>query len=429
MNTAKSRRAPGRVRALSTGVLAISVALTVAGCGSSSGSGGGGGTVKLGLAAAFTGNAAFLGPALSKGATVAVKNINGAGGVNGQDVKVTNSDTAGTAEGAVSAVDKLLKADRVSGLVGPTSVTVMSVLDRIQASKVPSMLLGSTAALDGAIKGKTTFRVTPSDTLMGPAIADLAIKKGFKTCSIVTESLEGAQSIHDNVTKAYTALGGTIDRDIPLAANQSSYRSELLKLLQPPVPKCVFIEVSPESGAQFWQNASEFSAVSDPLFIGTDTLLNADSTKTLKPVAAKANIVAVSPASVGPGRDTYVNLYKKAYPSEAEPADLSDLAYDSTTILALAMEEAKSSDPGKYVSHILTVSNDGESCLSYSKCKKLLDSGKDINFDGASGSDDIGADGNSISGFGVFQIKNGGSKQTATISQQNVTDLLKKIGG
>lgn len=411
-----------RVGAVAT---AGALAVALAGC---AGSGGSSGNVQIGLAAAWTGNAAFLGPALEKGEKVALSDINAAGGVNGSKVKMVTADTAGTAQGATSAVDKLLKADRVNGLVGPTSVTVMSVLDRIQASKVPSMILGSTAALDDTIKGQTTFRVTPSDTLMGPAMAQLAMNKGFDHCSILTESLEGAQSIHDNVTKAYKALGGTIDRDIKIAVKQPSYSSEVLKLLGSPTPKCVFIEISPESGAQFWQNASQSNDVSTPLFIGTDTLLNSDTLKTLKPVQGRANIVAVSPASVGAGRDTYVKLYKKVFPKEDGPENLSDLAYDSTVIVALAMQEAKSSDPAKYVSHIRSVANDGTRCLSYSACKKLLDQGKDINFDGASGADDIQANGNSISGFGVFQIKGDQQSQIGTISQADVTKLVEKVG-
>jgi branched-chain amino acid transport system substrate-binding protein len=407
-------------------VTAGALAAALAGCSGSGGSSGN--SAQIGLAAAWTGNAAFLGPALEKGEKVAISNINAAGGVDGNKVKMVTADTAGTAQGATSAVDKLLKADRVNGLVGPTSVTVMSVLDRIQASQVPSMILGSTAALDDTIKGQTTFRVTPSDTLMGPAMAQLAMSKGFDHCSILTEALEGAQSIHDNVVQAYKALGGTIDRDIKIAVKQPSYSSEVLKLLGSPTPKCVFIEISPESGAQFWQNASQSNDVSTPLFIGTDTLLNSDTLKTLKPVAGQANIVAVSPASVGAGRDTYVKLYKKVFPDEDGPENLSDLAYDSTVILALAMQEAKSTDPSKYVSHIRSVANDGARCLSYAACKKLLDQGKNIDFDGASGADDIQPDGNSISGFGVFQIKGDKQSQVGTISQADVTQLVQKVG-
>ncbi len=386
-----------------------------------------GGTVKIGLVAAWTGDAAFLGPALAKGEQVAIADINAAGGVNGAKVSMVKSDTGGTAQGATTAIDKVLKVDKVNGLVGPTSVTVMSVLSRIQASKVPTMVLGSTSALDDSVKGQTTFRVTPSDTLQGPAMAQLALDKGFKHCSIVTESLEGAQSVHDNVTKAYKALGGTIDQDIQLAVKQPSYSSEVLKLLNP-APTCVFIEISPETGAQFWQNASQFASISTPMFIGTDTLLNADTIKTLQPVKDKVHIVAVSPGSSGAGMQTYVDLYKKSFPKESTPVQLSDLSYDSTVILALAMQEAKSSDPATYVSHIRTVANDGTQCLSYSACKKLLDQGTDINFDGASGADDIQANGNSISGYDVFQIKNGEQSKTGTVSQDEVTALAKKLG-
>jgi ABC-type branched-subunit amino acid transport system substrate-binding protein len=380
------------------------------------------------MAVAFSGDAAFLGPNLKKGADVALAEIDAAGGVNGSDVQFVTADTGSSAEGATTAVQKLLKQDDVDALIGPTSVTILSVLSRIQASKVPDMVIASTSALDDAIKGETTFRATPSDTEQGPAEAYAAYSHGARDCAIVAESLEGAQSISANVKRAFEGLGGQITREINVATDQSSYRSEILKLVQPPLPDCVFYEISPGSAGQWWQDASEFSQTYDMLWMGNDVSLNEDAIKTMKPVESKLDFIAIAPAAIGPGRDDYVSAYQKKYPDAKEPVVLSDLAYDAMNLLALAAEKAGSTDQQAIADNIVAVSRQGAACTSFADCKKLLDDGKDINYEGASGSADISDNGNSVSGYGVFKIAHDHSVQTGQISQDQMEKVLDEVG-
>jgi len=55
------------------------------------------------------------------------------------------------------------------------------------------------------------------------------------------------------------------------------------------------------------------------------------------------------------------------------------------TIIALAVEAAQSDDPTVFAAEINRVTRDGEKCTSFAECKKLLDRGEDIDYDGVSG--------------------------------------------
>jgi ABC-type branched-subunit amino acid transport system substrate-binding protein len=58
--------------------------------------------------------------------------------------------------------------------------------------------------------------------------------------------------------------------------------------------------------------------------------------------------------------------------------------YDAITIIALSTEEAKT-DGIEYASKINGVTRDGTKCTSFADCKKLIDAGTDIDYDGKSG--------------------------------------------
>lgn len=390
--------------------------------------GSGGQSMLVGLAAPFTGEKGFLGPNLRQGVDVAAAEIQEAGGVAAGQLEITDADTEGTAQGATAAVGKLVESDGVNAMLGPTSVTVMSVLDRIQTSGVPTMIIAGTSALDDTIGGETVFRATASDSLVGPAMAQAAVDEGRTECAIVTESLEGAQSVKANIVNAFEELGGTITQQIDIAVGQSSYRSEVLQLLSDPKPDCVFIEISPTSATQFWQNASEFGELSDVLFIGNDVALNEDSIAALQPVVEQVLFIAISPASVGPGRDAYLEAYSKQFPGSEEPVILSDLGYDALNILALAAHTAGSVERADIAAEVQNVSRDGQECLTFAECKELVDAGENIDYEGASGSANIDDTGNSASGFGVFEIRGNAAEQVGEVTQDKVEALVEKLG-
>ena len=361
--------------------------------------------MQFGAAIPMTGRIAFVGENLLKGAEVALANINGAGGVLGGDARLAVEDTKGDAQSATVAVTTLIGVDHVNALLGPTSATVMSVIDRVQESGTPAVFIGSTAALDNTVKGKTSWRLSHSDSDFGPAMALLAIRIGYTSCAVAVDSLEGAQSLKVTIVPAFEKLGGTITRTLELAPDQASYRSELLDLFADPLPQCVFFEMSPDSAAQFWQNASEFGELDKVAFVGSDFAISGDALKAMKPVADRVTMIALASAPIGPGRDAFKAAYTAKYPDEKEPALYSDFMWDAVNVLALAAEKAGKLDTAAISATVKAIANPpGKVCHSFAECKPLVDAGDDVNFEGAAGTNDVDETGNAHTGYGIFDV-------------------------
>lgn len=76
--------------------------------------------IKIGAVLSLTGPAAYHGSNIQKGINLALKEINGAGGIQGKKLEVILEDDQTQPKETVSAVQKLINADRVSVIIGPT---------------------------------------------------------------------------------------------------------------------------------------------------------------------------------------------------------------------------------------------------------------------------------------------------------------------
>ena len=68
-------------------------------------------------------------------------------------------------------------------------------------------------------------------------------------------------------------------------------------------------------------------------------------------------------------------------------------AYDATVVMVLAALSTRTVEPSEYVDEISEVTRGGEKCQSFSECLNLVVEGKDIDYDGVSGTielDDAG---------------------------------------
>ena len=147
----------------------------------------GDGTLKIGTLLPQTGSLAFLGPPEFAGVDLAIKDINDAGGVNGKQVEVTNSDSGDTSTDTASqSVDRLLSND-VDAIVGAASSSVsLSVIDKITGAGVVQISPANTSdeLTNYADKG-LYFRTAPPDVLQGRVLGDLILADGNSTVGIL----------------------------------------------------------------------------------------------------------------------------------------------------------------------------------------------------------------------------------------------------
>ena len=147
----------------------------------------GDGTLKIGTLLPQTGSLAFLGPPEFAGVDLAVKDINDAGGVNGKQVEVTNSDSGDTSTDIASqSVDRLLSND-VDAIVGAASSSVsLSVIDKITGAGVVQISPANTSdELTNYADKDLYFRTAPPDVLQGRVLGDLILADGNSTVGIL----------------------------------------------------------------------------------------------------------------------------------------------------------------------------------------------------------------------------------------------------
>jgi len=101
--------------------------------------------VKIGLATAKSGAANFYNPQQSNGATLAVEQINSAGGVNGAKLQLIVEDDGSARDQGITAFRKFIEQDKVAAILGPTLSAVAAGAHPVaQQSGVPVIAISNT---------------------------------------------------------------------------------------------------------------------------------------------------------------------------------------------------------------------------------------------------------------------------------------------
>ncbi|HVB73973.1 MAG TPA: ABC transporter substrate-binding protein [Ktedonobacteraceae bacterium] len=399
----------------------ILLAMLVTACGGSSNSGNTTNTtpVKVGVIGPFSGFESFIGPDILKGVEVAVDQINANGGIMGRQVTVVTADTGGDAVDAVPALRKLISVDQVNLIVGPSSLEAQAVLPILQQSKIPDVIVGGTTQLDNLVS-TYVWRSSPSDNLLGVAMANYAITKGYTKAALVFGSNESAQTLKAPVVDAFKRHGGTIVADISLVPDQSSYRSEIEQLYATN-PQVVFTQVDAQTGATLFSEIKELKGLGLP-FIGTDVTASSDFIKAISSATAQKVLTSLQGTSTGTQATTeFAQLYKAKF--NATPVELADYGYDGMNVLALAADAAGSLNGDAVGGKMKTVANPpGTTVYDYKTAYTALKAGTKINYDGASGPMDFNDHNNVTGGFDAVQSDASGNinvVQTITAQQLN----------
>ena len=401
--------------AVRAAALAGATALVLTACGGSGDSGDGatdGGTAAgssdaliIGTLLPQTGSLAYLGPPEIAGVGLAIKEINEAGGVLGNDVVQEDADSsdADHAEVATQSVTDLLS-KKVQVIIGAASSSVtLNVVDDITAAKVVQISPANTAT---KLSGYSPyyFRTAPPDTVQGAALGNLITGDGHSNVGILVFNDDYGTSLRDVVQETVEGAGGTItygmkgqefdpaassfDSDITalLATNPDSVVVLAFEQTKQIIPALVGAGVDPSTIYLVDGNTADYSADFQP-----GTLEGAQGTI---PGAFPSDDFQAKLKTVD------ANLKDFAYGPES---------YDATILAALAAVKGKGTDGETIQKNLAAVSgaNGGEECKSFADCVKLLDDGKDIQYKGQAGVGPFNADNDPSSAFiGVYKYGN-----------------------
>src|SRR5437764_9949521 len=177
------------------------------------------GSLELGQLASQTGPLSNIVQSLTVPVTMAVDEVNAAGGVLGKPVTYTVADDATDPNVGSEALEGLLEDSKVDAIMGPTSSGItLNILEEVRRRGVLLCSGSNTSAeLSTTVSGGFYFRTTPSDRLQGPALGELVLKDGHKKVGILarrdTYGVGLASSVKKTLEKGHAKVVAGVSYD------------------------------------------------------------------------------------------------------------------------------------------------------------------------------------------------------------------------
>jgi ABC-type branched-subunit amino acid transport system substrate-binding protein len=376
--------------------------LVLAACGGDEDGGGeagseGGAALHLGTLLPETGNLAFLGPPEFAGVDLAIKDINEAGGVLGEDVTVKHTDSSDADNSAVTqqSTDELLSED-VAAIIGAASSGVsFTVLDKIVDEETIMFSPANTSPdFTTYDDGGLYFRTAPSDVIQGAVLGDVVVADGH--LDVVVMNLDDAygNGLAQFTTESIEAGGGTVIETIVYDPKAASFSSEVSQVAAAQPDALVLIGFEESVTMLQELNNQGIGPQTLPTYFVDGNISNygdqfptgfLDGSKGTQPGA-----------EIG---DEFRNRLLEVDP-ELQDYNYSAESYDATVLLALAAIAADSVESTDIAAELVGVSKDGTACTTFEECAALLEEDEDIDYNGASG---------------PIEFSDAGDPQTATI--------------
>jgi ABC-type branched-subunit amino acid transport system substrate-binding protein len=175
--------------------------------------GGGGAPLRIGTLLPRTGDLASAGPPMFAGVTLAVNEINDAGGILGSDITLTHGDDGTDAKVAQATVDRLIRDASVHVIIGAgaSSITQAVLPSVMAAGRVLFSPCNTAASLTTADDQGLYFRTAPPDGLQATALTDIIMRDGVRRIYIVARDDAYGKGLMDSVRADLVDAG--LDRD------------------------------------------------------------------------------------------------------------------------------------------------------------------------------------------------------------------------
>jgi branched-chain amino acid transport system substrate-binding protein len=295
--------------------------------------------IRIGVAEALSGGAAQYGVSIRNGFELAVDEINGAGGINGNRIALVVEDEQGKKDEAINAFKKLIFQDKVLMLFGPTLSNSAQAADPIaQAAKI--VVFGTSNTADGITSiGDHVFRnsVTEADVL--PVTIRTAAKSaGIRKVAVLYGNDDVfTKSGYDNFRKALEDAHIPVTTTETFAKGDVDFKAQLTKI-KASSPDALVLSALIAEGAPIMVQARQIG-LNVPVIGGNG--MNSVKVFDLAKGASDGLWVG-SPWSIEnrtPENNSFIVAYTKKF--SAPPDQFAAQAYDAMHIAAAALKSVK----------------------------------------------------------------------------------------
>jgi branched-chain amino acid transport system substrate-binding protein len=296
------------------------------------------GEIAVGSVTPLTGKLAVYGEGFQQAMLLAVDEINAAGGINGDTLKIIFEDNTSTANGSVSALRKLITIDKLPVIFGPAASSNFLAVCPVAQQNQTILIGAESAAAEISNCGDYVFRVFPSDLLQGIGVAELTDSLGYKEVVLTYVNNDWGVGLADVFKSKFTAAGGKIIDELPHAEGKTDYRSEVLRMKRHNPAAIVNLTYIKE-GATILKQAYETG-------LKTQWLMgSASKSPKLVELSGEASegVIGTYPtfSQDTPQYLAYKTAWEKKYPEKKTPI-FGEYNYDMVKLTALALGSAAS---------------------------------------------------------------------------------------
>jgi branched-chain amino acid transport system substrate-binding protein len=373
--------------------------------------------LRIGDVLPFTGGLAAYGANLDRAVKLAVSMDNATLKrlKTKMSVKLVASEDGQTqAAASVEAATKLVKANRVSVIIGEMASS--ATIPMAQSVAIPNRVVdisptSSAPQITGIRDNGYLWRVYPSDYLQGRVLAAAAIGafgKG-KTVNVGARNDAFGTALEQLFVAQYKKLGGKVGQTLRWNPDQANYDTEAGRLVSGNPSGYVIIDF-PETFAKFAPSLVRTGKWQASRTLMTEALRNADVLKALGgPVDGLRGTAATSVGA--PARASFDALWKRQVKGAKPYTGFEGTAFDAANLAFLAAVKACSAAGPKIKTQLRAVSGPPGRKVTYKKLDqavRLLVAGKDINYEGAWGPIDWDRNGDPSSAvYEIWRYSNG----------------------
>src|SRR5437762_13170661 len=312
--------------------------------------------LRIGTLLSLTGGLALFGPGDTKGANLAVDEINKAGGVLGQPVLIYNEDDQTNPTAAQAAATKLITQNHVNAIVGAqfsggSLAAIKTAGDNGVVMVSPSAT--SVKLSDLAVTGGWFFRTISSDRLQGSVAASyLGTNQSFKYAAAMVINNPYGIGLGAIFKQKFEALGGghVVNTTVVIPEKQADYSAALTQLFAAN-PQVVYFVAYPDTGLtvmkQWEQQRRSHAGAWDKQWVFSEGLQDQVFVDQLHDPAVGVDVTKLwgtAPAApVSSLYNDFVSRYKARYTNQT-PQRYASHTYDPVYRTALAAQQAAAVD-------------------------------------------------------------------------------------
>jgi branched-chain amino acid transport system substrate-binding protein len=351
-------------------------------------------TLVIGTVLPSGGSVPDLGVSLIAGVHLAVKEINAAGGVMGNEVRLVERSEGDTPASALLGVQSLLTAadgGPVDAIIGPASssnvLATLSVATR--AGVLTCSPTASALSLDQFPDAGLFFRTVPSDSLQAAAIAQAVRASGTKSAAVVYLDDAYARPLAKAVEREMRERSLTVLPTVAISGTDASIEAAVKSVtaVHPPVVVVVADAISGPAAIR----ALDAAASTNVQYFVNDAMRHPDASVPPFDASLGRRVHGMSPLAYTRNDSFLEKLHAIAPAAEGLYAVK---AYDCVNLIALAAQASLSTSGVQMANAIAGISNAGRGCNDFDECNTVLGEKFTPDYNGPDDELSIDADGN-----------------------------------